>query len=61
MAIYEIAGHRISGAEPNLLSVLGKFQAYRDPVFKKSYFYLGLMSNSGVWAYRRSWRARSSC
>lgn len=36
---------------PNLLEVLAEFQAYSDPVEKKSVFFLALMKNCGLWRY----------
>jgi hypothetical protein len=50
--LYEVAGARVNIGSPNLLSLMAHFHAYRDPVFKKTYFFLGLMSNSGLWRYR---------
>ena len=41
----------IATGNPNLLELLAEFQAYRDPVHKKSFFFLALMQNSGVWTY----------
>ena len=32
----------------NLLNTLGNFSAYRDPVRKKSLFFLSLLRNSGL-------------
>jgi len=48
----ELADSRVSTGSPNLCSLLAHFHAYRDPVFKKTYFFLGLMANSGLWLYR---------
>ena len=36
---------------PNLLGVLAEFNAYADPVEKKSVFFLALMHNCGLWNY----------
>lgn len=41
----------IAAGSLNLLQVLSEFQAYRDPVRKKSLFLLALMRNSGLWHY----------
>ena len=30
---------------------MGKFLAYQGPVFKKTYFFLGLMSSCGIWQF----------
>ncbi|MGO9254840.1 MAG: hypothetical protein ACLQU1_00845 [Bryobacteraceae bacterium] len=49
--LYRSAGSRVGTGSPNLLGLIGRFHAYRDPVFKKTYFFLGLMSNSGLWQY----------
>ncbi len=42
---------RIATGDPNLIEVLSQFRAYRDPVYKKSLFFLALMRNSGRWQY----------
>lgn len=42
---------RIAHGNPNLLAALSGFRAYRDPVCKKSFFFLALMKNSRRWAY----------
>ena len=49
--LYVSAGARVSSGLPNLMALIGKFLAYQDPVFKKTYFFLGLMSSSSVWEY----------
>ena len=49
--LYESAASRVRTGSPNLMGLIGEFLAYRDPVFKKTYFFLGLMSSSGVWQY----------
>jgi hypothetical protein len=49
--IYEASGGRIASGSPNLLSLLARFRAYDDPVRKKSFFFLELMQNSGLWKY----------
>jgi hypothetical protein len=41
--LYRLADRRIATGSPNLLSLLGRFRAYNDPVRKKSLFLLGLM------------------
>lgn len=41
----------VANGNPSLLSCLNKFWAYDDPISKKSFFFLGLMSNSGLWNY----------
>lgn len=43
--LYERSGGRV----PGLLRELARFQAYRDPVEKKSIFFLSLMRNTGLW------------
>lgn len=50
--IYSAAGGRIATGQPNLVGLLSQFHAYRDPVRKKTYFYLALMRNAGVWNYQ---------
>jgi hypothetical protein len=42
---------KLSGDAPGMLSTLNRFKAYADPVRKKSFFFLGLMQNSGLWQY----------
>jgi len=49
--IYEASEGRIATGNPNLLSSLALFRAYDDPVRKKSFFYLELMQNAGLWKY----------
>jgi len=49
--LYRHCGGRIAAGQPNLLQVLSRFRAYNDPVHKKSYFFLALMRNSGLWHY----------
>jgi hypothetical protein len=41
----------IATGSPNLLGLLAEFRAYQDPVHKKSFFFLALMQNSGMWIY----------
>lgn len=36
----------------SLLDVLAEFEAFSDPVQKKSAFFLALMQNAGIWSYR---------
>jgi hypothetical protein len=52
--IYAAAGGRIATGQPSLVDLLSQFHAYRDPVRKKTYFYLALMRNAGVWKYQDS-------
>jgi hypothetical protein len=52
--IYATAGGHIATGQPNLVGLLSQFHAYRDPVRKKTYFYLALMRNAGVWKYQDS-------
>ena len=49
--IHELCGRRVATGRPNLLDTLAQFRAYRDPVHKKSLFFLSLMRNSGTWTY----------
>jgi len=49
--LYRVAKQRIETGSPNLLDLLAEFQAYSDPVRKKSLFLLGLMRNSAGWRY----------
>lgn len=49
--LYERCKGRVRTATPNLLSELSRFEAYRDPVEKKSIFFLSLMRNTGLWEF----------
>lgn len=49
--LYLASGGRLAGESSGLLSRVSKFRAYSDPVQKKSFFFLGLMRNSGTWEY----------
>lgn len=49
--LYELSSKRIATGDPNLVSLLGSFRAYNDPLWKKSFFLLGLMRNSAGWVY----------
>ena len=50
--IFDATGGRIDTGSSSLINTLSNFCAYRDPVRKKSYFFLALMQNSGVWVYK---------
>jgi hypothetical protein len=50
-AIYHHCEGRIADGQPNLLDTLGRLRAFRDPVRKKSVFFLALMRNTGHWHY----------
>ena len=49
--MYRACAGRIATGDPNLLSSLAQFRAYDDPVRKKSFFFLELMQNAGLWKY----------
>lgn len=49
--LYQKCNAQIATGQPNLRDVLASFKAYRDPVRKKSYYFLALMRNSGLWRY----------
>jgi len=49
--MYDASGGRIATGNTNLLSLLAQFRAYDDPVRKKSFFFLELMQNAGLWKY----------
>jgi hypothetical protein len=49
--LYRLSGGRAATGKPNLFGLLSRFQAYDDPVRKKSSFLLALMRNSGLWHY----------
>ncbi len=43
---------RIGSGSPNLLGLLAKFDAFRDPIQKKSFLLLAIMRNTGLVSYR---------
>ncbi|MEO8017424.1 MAG: queuosine salvage family protein [Pseudomonadota bacterium] len=49
--MYEECEGHVTTTDRNLLRVLSQFAAYRDPVQKKSQFFLSIMKNSGNWTY----------
>ncbi|QDU08775.1 hypothetical protein [Gimesia aquarii] len=49
--IYFKCNGKVATGTPNLLGQLAYFEAFRDPVKKKSFFLLSLMRNSGLWNY----------
>jgi hypothetical protein len=49
--LYAASRGRIATGTPNLLDLLSDFRAYQDPVRKKSFFFLALMHNAGLWSY----------
>lgn len=49
--LYLLCDGRVASGNPNLYGLLAMFQAYRDPVRKKSSFLLSLMRNTGLWRY----------
>lgn len=49
--IHERCCGHIHAHEPNLLDELARFQAYTDPVQKKSIFFLSIMRNSKLWEF----------
>jgi hypothetical protein len=49
--LYALSHGQIATGSPNLLELLSEFRAYDDPVQKKSYFFLALMRNAGLWTY----------
>ncbi|MBZ5492329.1 MAG: hypothetical protein LAO76_15485 [Acidobacteriia bacterium] len=49
--LYDVSQGRITGGNANLLDLLAQFRAYDDPVRKKSFFFLALMHNTGLWQY----------
>ena len=50
--IYRLCEGRVRTGTPNLLDTLRSFRAYRDPVMKKSFFFLSLMNSTCSWRYR---------
>lgn len=49
--LYEKASGRIASGTPNLVDLLSNFEAYRDPIHKKTFFLLALMRNHGLWHF----------
>ena len=49
--IYAEANGRVASGTNNLVKLLSRFRAYDDPVRKKSFFFLALMQNAGLWVY----------
>lgn len=49
--MFDACDGRIDGADPCLVQELARFKAYTDPVRKKTYFFLSLMRNFGIWRY----------
>lgn len=50
--IYDASEGRIASGNPNLIDLLARFAAYRDPIKKKSFYLLSLMKNHGIWRYQ---------
>ena len=49
--IFNLCPGVVASGDPNLFCVLAQFEAYNDPVRKKSCFLLALMRNFGLWKY----------
>jgi hypothetical protein len=49
--VYLAAHRRIATGSANLIGLLSQFRAYEDPVHKKTFFFLALMHNAGLWTY----------
>ena len=49
--LFDAAQSSIASGDSNLLDLLAQFRAYDDPVRKKSFFFLALMHNTGLWTY----------
>ena len=51
--LYSISdGYLIRDDEQGLLQLLKEFNAYVDPIYKKSFFFISLMKNHGIWQYQ---------
>jgi hypothetical protein len=50
-AIYHHCEGRVAAGQPNLLGTLARLRAFRDPLRKKSLFFLSLMRNTNAWQY----------
>jgi hypothetical protein len=49
--LYEAAHGSVATGPHNLVELLSDFRAYDDPVHKKSFLFLALMNNAGLWVY----------
>lgn len=49
--LYGASSRSVASGSSNLLALLSEFRAYQDPVRKKSFFFLTLMHNAGLWSY----------
>jgi hypothetical protein len=50
-ALYHHCEGRVATGQPNLLGMLARLRAYRDPLRKKSLLFLSLMRNTHSWQY----------
>jgi hypothetical protein len=50
-ALYHHCEGRVAAGQPNLLGMLARLHAYRDPLRKKSLLFLSLMRNTHTWRY----------
>jgi hypothetical protein len=50
--IHDAAGGQIAGGSPNMCELLAQFEAYNDPVRKKTLFLLGLAANEAGVVYK---------
>lgn len=49
--LHALCSGRIASGSPNIVEHLAQFRAYSDPVRKKTFFFLALMRNAGLWIY----------
>lgn len=49
--IYTSTNGRIASGDPSILDLMGRFRAYSDPVRKKTWLFLALMRNMGLWKF----------
>lgn len=49
--VFRAAEGRVAIGQPNLLDLLSRFAAYRDPIRKKAFLLLSILRNQGVWSY----------
>jgi hypothetical protein len=49
--LYTAAKGYVATGTHNLVELLSDFRAYDDPVHKKSFLFLALMQNAGLWVY----------
>ncbi len=49
--LYTLSAGQVASSPNSLIESLCKFEAYNDPVHKKTFYLLALMRNHGLWSY----------